>query len=65
MQVEDVDGVVALAFEEYCENSADFLKAIAVEDGCGGAEGVLGATWEWANDKGFLDQADADRLVDW
>lgn len=67
---EDIDGVVALAFEEYYEGAAELLQATSATaslegGGGGGGGGSWGATWQSAVSKGGFDQIDVDRLVDW
>lgn len=53
----DIDGVVALAFEEYYDGAADIAQATALE--------VWGDTWEQGTLNGSFDQSDVDQLTDW
>lgn len=63
MQPEDIDSVVALAFEEYYSASSDFLQALSVDGVNTG--GVLGAICKRAGENGSFERSDVDRLVDW
>lgn len=53
----DIDGVVALAFEEYYDGGADVAQATASE--------TWGDTLRQGTLKGGFDQSDVDELTDW
>lgn len=53
----DIDGVVALAFEEYYDGGADVAQATALQ--------MWGDTLRQGTEKGRFDQGDVDELTDW